>query len=650
MSKYLLIILVLGFSPSIFSEENYYWHGGQGNWSDVNNWRLENGQMPEQIPNEFDNVIFREESFIFPFDTVYIDINNASCNNIKWINISSPVVFTGSTTTILYIYGSLTLHPNFINNYRGEIHFSSFPGDRNLITKEDSDTITSAGTVYLNHIKLIGVGDYIVLSDDLEFFYDEYAFQDQSSHIYLENGGLDLNGNTLTCGRFLSTTNSERIMNLEDSEIYLKNKDQNVWKVNGENLELNAFNSTIHLTNFKAGMLTEYGSSGNVLQYHDVTMDTILCTIDNTNGIVAYNRIFANSQMCEIKGNFIAGWIELYGPNSAIVGTSTINVVSMNNANCLINGNHMINKCFVIEGKGRIFGTNHINYCQFTANGEFRGENVFDTLLLFAGSGNGVIYTFELGSIQTVTDSLSIRGNPCSNITLKSSTSNSEAYIQKNNGYDLVCDFLNIQGVGVLSENINFYAGANSSAIPDPNNPPIGWIMEDAPGYSYGWNGQSTDACLGEPFLITTENFLGDPWTNYYWNQETTPGESYLEVYESGSYNLRIEYSPSCYIEDYMTVEFDSCESNIAEKDLNNLFNIYPNPANGFVTIESTKISETGFISVYDLNGITQHKEMLNPGGMLLTKRIDISNLRPGIYYVEIKNSIGIALKKLVVY
>ncbi len=347
MSKYFLLLLIFGITTTIFSQENYYWNGGQGNWSDVNNWRLENGLMPERIPGEFDNVIFYEESFLFPYDTVYIDINNASCNNMKWVNISSPVVLSASNSTILYIYGSLTLHSNFINNFWGEIHFSSIPGDNNSINKEDSDTIRSAGSVFLNHIRLIGVDDYIVLADDLEFYFNEYAYPDVSSHLYLVHGGLNLNGNTLTCGSFLSTVNNERIINIENSEIVLQNKDQNVWQVNGENLELNAFGSTINLTNFLAGMLTDNGGNENVLQYHDVIMDSILCVIDNTNGIVAYNRIFANSQMCEIKGNFMAEWIDLSGAQSAIIGTSTINTVSMNNTNCLLNGMHTINKCFV---------------------------------------------------------------------------------------------------------------------------------------------------------------------------------------------------------------------------------------------------------------------------------------------------------------
>lgn len=657
MSKYLLIFLILGITSTIFPQENYYWHGGQGNWSDVNNWRLENGLMPEQIPGEFDDVIFYEESFLFPYDTVYIDINNASCNNMRWLNIASPVVLTASSSTILYIYGSLTLHSNFINDFWGEIHFSSIPGDNNSINKEDSDTIRSAGNAFLNHIRLIGNDDYIVLADDLEFYYNEYTYPEVSSNLYLVHGGLDLNGNTLTCGSFWSIENNERIINIENSDVILQNRDQNVWKVNGENLELNAFGSTINLTNFLAVMLTENGGNGNVLQYHDVIMDTILCMIDNTNGIVAYNRVFANSQMCEIRGNFIAEWIDLYGTNSAIIGTSTINVVSLNNTNCEITGEHTINKCFVNEGTGRISGSNHIKYCKFIAKGEFRGENVFDTLMLFSGSGSGsssgIIYTFESGKTQTITDSLFLRGDPCANITIKSSIPNTEALIKKDNGYDLICDFLIIQDVAVESENIQFYAGGYSSTIPDPSNPPSGWIMDNSPGYTFGFgNGQmqTIEGCFGEPVLLNAINFNGNPFTQYFWNEDTIPGNSTLEVFNPGTYSVKAYYIPTCYFEDSIFVIYDSCENDINEKDFRELFHTYPNPTNGYVTIESSMISENSFISVFDLNGIIRYQEMIKPTGLDFFERINLRHLQPGIYYVQIKNRKINAMQKLVVY
>lgn len=650
MSKYFFFIFVFGITTSVISQNNYYWYGGSGNWSSHESWRLASGVIPNQIPDEFDNVIFDGEAFLNPYDTVYVDVEYPTCRNMTWRNLNSPVVFSSNNQSVLMIYGSLKFHTNLINKFRGEIHFSSIPGDKVAANKlENSDTITSAGTVYLNHMRLIGVGDDIVLADDLEFFYDEYSFQDLSSYIYLINGGINLNGNKLTCGRFLSTGNNERIINIENSEIILKNEDQNVWKVNGENLGLNAYGSSIYLTNFSANMLTENGGTGTVLQYHNVALDSIDCSLSNTNCTVSYNNVFLNSSYCTLEGNYKSDSVYLSGVSSKIEDNSEINFVQVENSSCKIQGEHIINKCIVNTGSLTIQGNNHIKYCLYNSMGEFRGENVFDTLLLFSGSGNsnGVTYTFESESTQIVTDSLNLSGNPCSNITIKSTLPGNEAFIRKDNGSNLVCDFLFLQEVGVLSENINFYAGENSSSTPSP---PTGWIMENAPGYSYGWGSQLAEACLGEPYLITTENFLGDPWTQYYWNGEAIPGDNYLEVYESGEYQVRVVYNPTCYQTDYTIVEFDSCENYIAEKDLSKLFQIYPNPTDGPITIESVMISEISSISIYDLNGVIRQQEITKPVGTYISKRINLANLQPGIYYIEIKNSQGNAMQKLIVY
>ena len=42
--------------------EDYYWVIGQGNWSDINSWRTSTGAIPNEVPDEFDNVIFNEDS------------------------------------------------------------------------------------------------------------------------------------------------------------------------------------------------------------------------------------------------------------------------------------------------------------------------------------------------------------------------------------------------------------------------------------------------------------------------------------------------------------------------------------------------------------------------------------------------------------
>ena len=69
--KYLSCFLyLLLLSNVVLSQDDYYWVGGSGNWSDINMWQLENGTNPFEIPDETDNVIFNENSFVQLLDNV----------------------------------------------------------------------------------------------------------------------------------------------------------------------------------------------------------------------------------------------------------------------------------------------------------------------------------------------------------------------------------------------------------------------------------------------------------------------------------------------------------------------------------------------------------------------------------------------------
>jgi len=74
-----LAILLLSFFQ-VFSED-YYWVGGQGTWSDLNSWRTVTGQIPNEVPDAEDNVIFNENSFL----------QNRQVVAVVWIDALRPV-------------------------------------------------------------------------------------------------------------------------------------------------------------------------------------------------------------------------------------------------------------------------------------------------------------------------------------------------------------------------------------------------------------------------------------------------------------------------------------------------------------------------------------------------------------------------------
>ena len=163
MKKKNLILINLLLVASLFCyAEDYYWVGGQGTWSDLNSWRTTNGQIPNEVPDGSDNVIFNENSFLHPFDTVFILTGNPTCNNFTWENIQDTVVIKGgSYTTTFSIYGSVTLHPKLINSYFGKIFLmSDLPGT----------TITCAGSKFAFDVYFKGNGEWIL--QDTLFLYD----------------------------------------------------------------------------------------------------------------------------------------------------------------------------------------------------------------------------------------------------------------------------------------------------------------------------------------------------------------------------------------------------------------------------------------------------------------------------------------------
>ncbi len=542
----------------------YYWIGGQGSWDLSSNWSRESGgaAIDGCVPREIVHVIFDDNSFNSPNDTVFADTLNAYCKDMLWLQDTSlykPTFFsTKKSGSELYVYGSMILSPGMDWKFEGEIFFDNIKSNK-------PDSIRSAGNIIRNHIRMQGIGDYIYLADDLEVLLDTAGPDKVYGSVFLTHGGIDLNGFELECAGFFSTFPNDRIINIENSNVILKYNNNEAWHVDGENLELNASNSTINFVNINAIMLTEHGGFDNVLQYHNIVLDSIFVSIENTGNITGYNIITANSMSGQVKGNYIADTVLMIGSSSTMLDKSTTNVVIVDSSSCEIAGNHDIKRVLVNVGKTTISGSNYIEYCYFNAKGEFRGENTFDTLLLFAGTaeekelgkeGQGNIYIFESTKTQTVMDSLFIRGNPCANLTIRSSIPNNEAFIKKDYGHDVVCDFLILQDVAVTSKQIVFYAGGYSSAIPDPNQPPAGWLMQDAENYEFGFgNGKAIQFCKGETVLIDGANFNAGPTAEYFWNGADVPGGQFFAADSAGQYALRVYYSPSCYQTDYINLE-----------------------------------------------------------------------------------------------
>ena len=539
------------------SGDIYYWIGGTGDWGDWEHWSYSSGgpAIDERCtPKEINTVVFDNNSFNTPDDIVSVDVVNAYCKSMYWKHSSDyNPTFIGPDTSVLYIYGSLELKENMTYSYRGELLFDQFeePGDI-------ADTILSRGHIIMNNIRFQGINDVVYLGDDLELFIDPGPPIYKS--VFHEHGTLVLNGKHLISGGYFSDYKNNRTLNMENSTATITfTDDERCWIIWGENFQLEAENSTIYNESLLGTMWTEFG---DVLEYGNVVLNNLGDSLGNKNNLVSYNVIYANKLLGTICGNFLADTIYLRGTRSQITQKSTTNVIYLDSSRCSINNKHIINECYVNKF-GYINGTNEIKYCQFLASGVFTGHNVFETLILYPGQGNfenqGNTFFFEADSTQVVLDSLYLRGNQCSNITITSQPPSKLAYIRKDNGYDLSSDYLYIYNVSAVSENdnIKFYAGINSTALPDETNPPPGWIFDNQQGYIPGFNGRTDRFCLNEEYVINANNFNGDPFTQYYWEGSQYPGDITYTVNEPGIYSIRVQYFEGCYVEDFINIEGD---------------------------------------------------------------------------------------------
>jgi len=195
--------------------DTYYWVNGSGSWSDWYHWSDVSGGAPlvnQCVPREITNVVFDDNSFNAPDDTVLIATPNAYCNNMHWIFTQADLkpVFLGADTTTLFVYGTMKLHDSMDYQYSGEVRFNNIDKPGNL-----PDTLFPHNQVFLNDIIFQGINDEVLLVGDLTLFVDQTNKIFNS--IILENGTFRSQGYEIFTGGLLSPYTSERTLDIQNS-------------------------------------------------------------------------------------------------------------------------------------------------------------------------------------------------------------------------------------------------------------------------------------------------------------------------------------------------------------------------------------------------------------------------------------------------
>lgn len=123
---FFIFIALLGGSFDGYSQD-YYWVGGDGNWSDYqNHWATASngGTFHTAPPGPGNDVYFDQNSFNGPNQTVTINVD-AEFKSMNWSGVTNTPALAGSNNISLTIHGSLVLSPNMIYEFEGDINFVS---------------------------------------------------------------------------------------------------------------------------------------------------------------------------------------------------------------------------------------------------------------------------------------------------------------------------------------------------------------------------------------------------------------------------------------------------------------------------------------------------------------------------------------------
>ena len=220
-----------------------FWFGGTGNWSDGNHWsQIPGGPLAYGCPpSPNDDVIFDENSFALPNQTVTVDVA-AYCKNLTFTNILNNPKITGWSEIV--VNGSFALSPAMAYDLSSYVTFTS-----QLL----NNTITTAGHTIIG-LRFNGSGTYTLL-DNVSLSWNGISFN---------NGTLNTNNFNIDFSNSNFSSNSTSVRNLILGSSVLSNV--NSWQINDNtNMVIEPGTSQIILST------NCWEFRGGDLNYHDVT-------------------------------------------------------------------------------------------------------------------------------------------------------------------------------------------------------------------------------------------------------------------------------------------------------------------------------------------------------------------------------------------
>ena len=355
LKRIVLLLLILGSQR--LGAVNYFWVGGTGNWSDVNNWATTSGggSKHAQVPTPDDDVYFDASSFGANGQSMTINVSNAVCRDFIWTGVKfKPRFMITDPTYALRIYGSLKLSSAMNFAYTGYFVFEATTTGK---------TITTAN-FNIQKMEFRGIGGEWTLQDSLKLTGDPNGVG-----INLISGHLITNDKALVVKSFYSAGNNVRTLSLGNSIVNLRDN-EGLWRVENTNFYLNAGNSQIHLW-YKGWRKQFYHfaqqpkSRFNNIYFHDkYTSDAIIGDYFTVTDSTSINLLYFES---------VVNGIEVSGANiKRLVFKERVDNINLNTAK--------------------------IKTLQFYDDSRIQGSGNFDSLFFALGKN----YKLAVGATQAV--------------------------------------------------------------------------------------------------------------------------------------------------------------------------------------------------------------------------------------------------------
>lgn len=253
LKKLFVLITTILFVNNSFAGD-FYWIGNSGNWTDATHWsNSSGGKSANNVPGKNDNVFFDANSFNSAIPIVTIS-KNISLTNLTIA--SSPYSFTlqSSKPVSITIYGSVDIYlvPN--NKITGEIHLKG--------SSTSTQNLNFSWGKWNTDFYFDGKGQYILNG----------PIQSHKNTLNLVSGELDLNGNDVLFGSFISTSGLKRKIISTNSTMLVYDQ----WITETNKFEYDFSQTTIYVINNAKTAVNKGGDNYFLQQSKKNTNDKII--------------------------------------------------------------------------------------------------------------------------------------------------------------------------------------------------------------------------------------------------------------------------------------------------------------------------------------------------------------------------------------